>query len=98
MQALEAMAAKLFEYSRTHPIAPSIDSNVGRTALHRKLVHIPDVLADHDYRATGYQRIGNYRAMVGVPVMRDGNVLLGGLATAADVRSATASRSLARTY
>ena len=49
-------------------------SNVGRTALQGKVSPIPDVLADLDFRAHGYQRIGNFRAMLGVPLMRNGKV------------------------
>jgi GAF domain-containing protein len=64
----------MLAYGRANPIAPGIDSNVGRVALQGGVVHIPDVLADPDYRASGYQRIGNYRAMLGVPVLRDGKV------------------------
>jgi two-component system NtrC family sensor kinase len=65
---------ELVTYGRSNPIAPGLDSNVGRTALLGKVVQIPDVLADPDYHTLGYQRIGNYRAMLGVPLMRDGRV------------------------
>jgi GAF domain-containing protein len=64
----------MLEYGRAHPIAPGIDSNVGRTALTRAVVQIPDVLADPDYKAVGYQRVGNYRAMLGIPIIREGVV------------------------
>jgi GAF domain-containing protein len=66
--------AEMLAYGRANPIAPGVDSNVGRTALTGKIVQIPDVLADPDFRAHGYQRIGNFRAMLGVPLMRDGRV------------------------
>jgi two-component system NtrC family sensor kinase len=65
---------ELVTYGRSNPITPGMDSNVGRTALLGKVVQIPDVLADHDYRSHGYQRIGNFRAMLGIPLMRDGKV------------------------
>src|SRR5205807_6757190 len=32
------------------------------------------VLADPDFRSFGYQRIGNFRAMLGIPIMREGTV------------------------
>jgi two-component system NtrC family sensor kinase len=67
-------APDVIAYGRAHPVAPGNDSNVGRVALHAKVVQIPDVLADPDYRAFGYQRAGNYRAMLGVPLMREGKV------------------------
>ena len=37
-------------------------------------MQIPDVLADPDFTSHGYQRLGNFRAMLGVPLMRDGKV------------------------
>ena len=65
---------EMVAYGRSNPIAPGRDSNVGRTALLGKIVQIPDVLADPDYRSQGYQRVGGYRATLGVPLMRDGQV------------------------
>ncbi|WP_422271351.1 GAF domain-containing protein [Bradyrhizobium sp.] len=67
-------SAEIVTYGRSNPIAPGTGSNVGRTALQGKVVQIPDVLADPDFRSHGYQRLGNFRAMLGVPLMRDGKV------------------------
>jgi two-component system NtrC family sensor kinase len=50
-------------------------SVTGRAALEAKVVHVPDVLADTDYTWTGAQEIGNYRAALGVPLVREGNVI-----------------------
>jgi GAF domain-containing protein len=61
-------------YGHANPIAPGINSNVGRTALTRAVIQIPDVLADPDYTALGYQRVGNFRAMLGIPLIREGKV------------------------
>jgi signal transduction histidine kinase/CheY-like chemotaxis protein len=41
--------------------------------LECKAIHIPDVLADPDYAMTDTQRVGGYRAIVGVPLLRDGH-------------------------
>jgi PAS domain S-box-containing protein len=65
---------EMLEYGRAHPIAPGIDSNVGRTALTGAVVQIPDVLADPDFKALGYQRVGKFRAMLGIPIIREGVV------------------------
>jgi PAS domain S-box-containing protein len=65
---------EMLEYGRAHPIAPGIDSNVGRTALTGAVVQIPDVLADPDFKALGYQRVGKFRAMLGIPIIREGIV------------------------
>jgi GAF domain-containing protein len=49
---------------------PGRETLIGRTALDRAVVHIPDVLADPEYTATDLQRLGGYRTMLGVPLFR----------------------------
>src|SRR4029077_447115 len=39
-----------------------------------RVVHVPDVLADPEYTWSGAQEIGNYRAALGAPLLREGNV------------------------
>jgi signal transduction histidine kinase len=63
------------EYVERHPIAVDRGSVVGRTALEGRLVHIPDVLADPEYTHLENQKIGGYRAALGVPLLREGNVV-----------------------
>ena len=53
-----------------HPIPPGRGSLVGRTALERKTVHVLDCLADPEYTYVDYQRVGKYRTMLGVPLLR----------------------------
>jgi signal transduction histidine kinase len=60
------------KYAIEHPLAPGRGSLVGRTALERKTVHMPDCLADPEYVAREYQSVGHYRSMIGVPLLRDG--------------------------
>src|SRR5262249_51573688 len=50
-------------------------SITGRTILEAKAVHVSDVLLDPEYALTDVQEIGGYRAALGVPLMRDGNVV-----------------------
>ena len=50
-------------------------SVVGRAASEGKLVHVPDVLADPEYTWSEAQKIGGYRAALGVPLLRKGNVV-----------------------
>ena len=46
---------------------------VGRAALERRTIHIPDVLADNDYRWPEVAaRSATFAAMLGVPLMREG--------------------------
>ncbi|HYR93725.1 MAG TPA: GAF domain-containing protein, partial [Methylomirabilota bacterium] len=51
---------------------PEPGSLIGRTALLKRTVHIPDVLADKDYLQVEMQRAGGYRSVLGVPLIRDG--------------------------
>src|SRR5262249_23497349 len=47
-------------------------SLTGRTGLEGRPVHIPDVLADPDYKQFDAQKAGNYRTALGVPLLREG--------------------------
>ena len=53
---------------------PGRDTLIGRTALERDVVHVPDVLADREYTARDLQRLGGYRTMLGVPLFRGATV------------------------
>ena len=46
---------------------------VGRTVLEGKTVHITDVLADPEYSFLEGQRLGGFRTVLGVPLVREGN-------------------------
>jgi signal transduction histidine kinase len=59
-----------------NPHHPGRGSVTGRTALERRPIHIPDVLTDPEYRLAEGQRIGGYRTLLGVPMLREG-VLIG---------------------
>src|ERR1700694_2600418 len=59
-------------YAIEHPLAPGRGSLVGRTALERKTVHMPDCLADPEYVALEFQSVGRYRSMIGVRLFRVG--------------------------
>ena len=39
----------------------------------RRTIHIPDVLADPEYEAQGYQQSFGYRTNLGVPLLREGD-------------------------
>jgi GAF domain-containing protein len=50
-------------------------SIVGRTMLEAKTVHVSDVLLDEEYALSDLQKIGGYRAALGVPLLREQNVV-----------------------
>ena len=65
-------AASFVKYAASHPLVPGRGSLVGRVALEQNTVHMPDCLADPEYVALEYQRVGKYRTNLGVPLHRGG--------------------------
>jgi two-component system, NtrC family, sensor kinase len=57
------------EFVANHP--PGIDGGTvaGRVLLERKIVHVPDVLADPEYTYVAGQKIGGFRTLLGVPLL-----------------------------
>ena len=74
LTAAHGYTPEMLAYGRANPLAPGPSSNVGRAAMTGTVVQIPDVMADPDYTALGYQRVGNFRAMLGIPIMREAKV------------------------
>jgi signal transduction protein with GAF and PtsI domain len=54
------------------PLAPGRGSCVGRTALEGRPVQIADVLADPEYEFPDVAKLGRFRTMLGVPLIREG--------------------------
>ena len=52
--------------------APAAIGVIGRVALEARTVHVSDVLADPDYGATQLQKLGGYRTILCVPILREG--------------------------
>jgi PAS domain S-box-containing protein len=67
--------ARIREYFRTRPVPVDRGSVTGRVALEASVVQVADVLADREYTWSGAQKIGGYRAALGVPLLRKGNVV-----------------------
>ena len=63
---------EFMDYVRTVPIVPDRGSAIGRALLEGAVVHIPDVQADADYTFTEGQRLGGFRTMLAVPMLREG--------------------------
>jgi signal transduction histidine kinase len=60
------------EFLRNNPTSPGRGTVSGRAVLEGRTVHIPDVLADPEYDYGEGQKIGGYRTLLGVPLMREG--------------------------
>jgi signal transduction histidine kinase len=61
------------DYMARHPIPLGRGSIAGRTAVLCHPVHVPDVMADPDYRFKEGANVGGTRTMLGVPLLREGN-------------------------
>src|SRR6516225_1636808 len=74
------------EFVRRNPTSPGRGTVSGRAVLEGRTVHIPDVLADpeYDYGKGQGQKVGGFRTLLGVPLLRDG-VAIGVLVLARSV-------------
>ena len=59
-------------YIKDIPIKPEPGSAAGRCLLEGRVVHIPDVTIDHDYTWQEAQRLGDFRTVLAVPMLRQG--------------------------
>ncbi|HTP92980.1 MAG TPA: GAF domain-containing protein, partial [Xanthobacteraceae bacterium] len=77
------------ELMRKQPVETGRGTITGRALLERAVVHVPDVQADPDYTWAEAQRIGHFRTILGVPMLRE-DVPIGVLAlTRSEVRPFT---------
>jgi PAS domain S-box-containing protein len=60
---------------RRFPMRPDTETVTARTLRSRAVVHDQDVLADPAYAAKDAARAGGYRGCLGVPMVREGQVL-----------------------
>jgi two-component system, NtrC family, sensor kinase len=82
-------STEFMDYVRDVPVEPERGTVHGRALLEGKIIHIPDVLADPDYTWVEAQKLGGFRTILGVPMLREG-VPIGVLAlTRTEVRPFT---------
>src|SRR5262245_5104047 len=60
------------EFLSAHPAGIDRGTAVGRTLVEGKIVHITDVLLDPEYTYLEGQRLGGFRTLLGVPLLREG--------------------------
>jgi len=63
-------------FRKKNPPRPGDGSIIGRTALSRRIVHIPDIFEDPEYKLAAVQKLGGFRSLLSVPMLR-GDILLG---------------------
>src|SRR5262245_7646512 len=59
------------DFLSAHPAGIDRGTAVGRTLLEGKITHITDVLADPEYTYLEGQRLGGFRTLLGVPLLRE---------------------------
>jgi signal transduction histidine kinase len=76
--AVYGYSPEFLEYIGASPVQPGRGTVHGRALFEGKVIHIPDVLADPDYTWVDAQKLGGFRTILGVPMLREG-VPIGGL-------------------
>jgi signal transduction histidine kinase len=74
LQAESGCTQAFIEFMQANPIRPGRDTITGRVFMDGKPVHVPDVQLDPEYDFGRAPMIGDYRAVLAVPLMRDGAV------------------------
>ena len=73
-QAESGVPPAFIDFLRDHPIRKNRETFTGRVFVSGEVAHLPDVLLDPDYRSSTSPAMGEFRAALGVPLMRDGAV------------------------
>src|SRR5262249_27496296 len=63
---------EISEFLKSVPHEPGRGSAIGRTVLEGKIIHIPDVIADPEYKNIEVQQKAGFRTVLCVPLMREG--------------------------
>ena len=63
---------EFMDYVNEIPVVPDRGTSFGRALLEGRVIHIPDVLADPEYTFAEAQRLGGFRTILGVPMLREG--------------------------
>jgi signal transduction histidine kinase len=63
---------EFMDYVRDTPIKAERGSGSGRALLEGRVIHIRDVKADPEYTFVEHQKLGDFRTLLAVPMMREG--------------------------
>src|SRR5262249_20093555 len=67
--------ADVHEFPKAKPDASEPRFDIGRAALERRTIHVRDVLEDPDYEMGELVKQQGYRAVLAVPMLREGALL-----------------------
>ena len=62
---------EFIRYVRDMPVVVDRHSGTGRSLLENSIVHIEDIEADQDFEFHEARRLGEFRSLLGVPMLRD---------------------------
>jgi two-component system, NtrC family, sensor kinase len=65
-------SSEFIEYVKAMSVERGRGTATGRALLERQVIHLADVLADPDYTWAEAQRLGGYRTVLAVPMLREG--------------------------
>ena len=74
LRAESGCTPEIVQFMDAHPIRAGRETFTGRVMLSGEAVHLPDVCADPEYDFGEGPRIGNYRALLAAPLLREGRV------------------------
>ncbi|WP_213736798.1 GAF domain-containing protein [Bradyrhizobium sp. dw_411] len=74
LQAESGCTQAFIDFMQANPIRPGRETITGRVFMDSKPVHVADVQSDPEYNFGQAPTIGAYRAVLAVPLMRDGAV------------------------
>ena len=66
------LSREFIDYVKDIPIKADRGSVSGRVLLEGRVIHNPDVFADPEYTLVEAQRLGGFRTVLGVPMLREG--------------------------
>jgi class 3 adenylate cyclase len=72
VKAFRGFAPDFERLVREQIYVPGRGSVIGRTLLERRVVQIPDALADEEYELKEIQQAGGYRTLLGAPMLGEG--------------------------
>jgi len=62
---------EFMDYVKDVPIKPERGSSFGRALLEGRVVHIPDINTDPEYTFFDHAKLGDYRTILSVPMLRE---------------------------